>query len=60
MSPISESWTLFRYPGQWEKSDLDCVLGKGDQLFKSIDKFRYLEIEYLQQKFLIESSSVNG
>ena len=47
MSLISLSWTLFESPGLWYKFDLDCILSKGDQLFKFIGKFRYLGIENL-------------
>ena len=36
---------LFKYPRLGDKFDLHCVLTKGDQLFKSTRKFRYLEIE---------------
>ena len=36
MSLISLSWILFKSPGLWDKFDLDCILGKGDQLFKFI------------------------
>ena len=39
---------------------LDCILGKGGQLFIFIGKFRYLGIKDLAQKFLIENSSVNA
>ena len=39
---ISVSWTLFKSPGLWNKFDLDCILGKGDQIFKFIGRFRYL------------------
>ena len=46
--------TLFRSLGQWNKFDLDRILGKGDQLFKSLCKYRYLGIEDLSQEFLIE------
>ena len=49
MSLISLSWTLFKPPGLWYKFDLDCILSKGDQLFKFIGKFRYLGIENLPQ-----------
>ena len=35
------------------------MLGKGDQLFKFIGKFRYLGIEDLPQEFLIENSLIN-
>ena len=45
---VSVSWTLLRSPGPWNKFDLDCILGKGDQLFKFICQFRYLGIEAYQ------------
>ena len=40
----SVGWTLLKSPGHWGKFDLDCILGKGDQLFEYIGKFRYLGI----------------
>ena len=43
----------------WNKFDLDCMLGKGDQLFKFMAKFRYLGMEDLQQEFLVENPSIN-
>ena len=46
-------------PGQWDKFILDCILGKGDQLFKFTGIFRYLGMEGLPQEFLIENFSVN-
>ena len=39
--------------------DLDPILGKGDQLFKLIGKFRCLGIESLPQEFLIENCTIN-
>ena len=54
MSLITVIWTLFRSPGQWKKLDLDGLLGKGDQLFKSLNRFRYLGIENLLQEFSIQ------
>ena len=54
MSVITVIWTLFRSPGQWKKLDLDGLLGKGDQLFKSLNRFRYLGIENLLQEFSIQ------
>ena len=51
MPLISLSRTLFKSPGLSDKFDLDCILGKGDQLFKFIGKFRYLGIEDLPQEF---------
>ena len=59
MSLISVSYTLFKSPGLWDKVDLDCILGKDDQLFNFIDKFRYIGMKDLTQEFLIESSYVN-
>ena len=58
MSLIFVTWTMFISPGLWDKFDLDYVLGEEDQLFKFIDKFRYLGLEDLTQ-FLIKNSSVN-
>ena len=59
MPLISVTWALFRSPGMWDTFDLDCVLGKGGQLFKSIGKFRYLGMEDLPQVFLVKNSSIN-
>ena len=59
VSLISLSWTLFKSPGLRDKYDLNYTLGKGDQFFKFIGKFRYLGMEDLSQEFLIENSSVN-
>ena len=38
---------------------LDCILQKGDLLFKSLKNYRYLGIEDLPQEFPIENSSIN-
>ena len=56
MSLISVTWTLFRSPGMWNTFDLDCISGKGVQLFKSVGKCRYLGIEDLSQESLVENS----
>ena len=53
------TWTLFRSLGMWNKIDLDCTLGKGDQLFIFTGTFRYLGMEDLQQEFSVENSSIN-
>ena len=49
MSLVSVIWTLLRSPDLKDVFDLDCILIKGDQMFKFIVKFRYLEIEDLSQ-----------
>ena len=43
----------------WDKFDLDCMLGKGDQSFKFMGKFRYLGMEDLPQELLVGNSSIN-
>ena len=59
ISLISVSWKLFKYPGLWNNFYLDYILGKGEYLFKFINKFRYLWMEDSPQEFLIENFSVN-
>ena len=59
MPLISLSQKLFGSPGQCNKLDLDFILGIEDQLFTSLDKFRYLRKEDLLQEFLIEGFAVN-
>ena len=59
MSFMSVSWILFKSPGMWDKFELDCILARGDQLFKFIGKFRYLGVEDLPQEFLLENYSMN-
>ena len=56
---MSVSWILFKSPGIWDKFELDCILARGDQLFKSIGKFRYLGVEDLPQEFLLENYFMN-
>ena len=41
---------LFKSIGLWNQCDLDSILDKGDQLFKSTSKSRYLGVEELPQK----------
>ena len=53
------SWTMFKSPGLWDKFNLDCILGKEDQLIKFIGKFGNLEIEDLPQAFFKENASIN-
>ena len=59
MTLISVIFTLFQSPGLWEKFHLDCILDKGDDLFKCIGKFRFLGMEDLLQDFLTKNSSTN-
>ena len=56
---MSVTWILFSSPGMWNKFHLDCVLGKGNQLFKFIEEIRYTGMEDLPQDFLVENSCIN-
>ena len=59
MSLMSVCWTLFKLVSIWDSFDLDCILQKGDFLFKSLSKYRYLGLEELPQEFFIENLSIN-
>ena len=50
---------MFRSPGRWDKLGLDSILGKGNQLFKSVGKCRYLGMEDLPEEFFLECFTVN-
>ena len=50
---------MFRLIGRCDRFYLDCILVRGDQLFESIGRFKYLAIEDLPQKLLNENSSIN-
>ena len=53
MSLMSVFWTLFKSASIWDSFDLDCILQKGDFLFKSLNSYRYIGME----EFFIENSS---
>ena len=59
MSLMSVAWTLFRFHGISYKFELYSILCKGGELFKFIEKFRYLGMEDLPLEFLAENSSIN-
>ena len=59
MSLTSVCWTLFKSASIWDSFDQDCVLQKGDLLFKSLNNYIYLGIEDLSQEFFIENSPIN-
>ena len=51
MSLLSVCWTFFKSVSIWDYFDLDCILQKGDILFKSLNNYRYLGMEDLPQEF---------
>lgn len=59
MPLISVSLTLFKSLSLRGEFKLDCIVGKEDQLFKCIGKFRHHGMEDLPQEVLIENCSVN-
>ena len=56
---MSVCWTLFKSAKIWASFDLDCILQKGDILFKSLNNYRYLGMEGLSQEFFIKNSAIN-
>ena len=44
MSLVLVRWVLFKSPGLWNTLDLDCILSKGDRLFKFMGKFKHIGI----------------
>ena len=44
ISVILVRWILFRSASPWDELDLDGILGKADQLVKSLGTCRYLGI----------------
>ena len=56
MSLMSVSWTLFKCESIWDSFDLDCILQKGDILFKSLNNYAYTGMEDIPQEIFIENS----
>ena len=40
MSLMSVCWALFTSASKWDSFGLDCILRKGDLLFKSLNNYR--------------------
>ena len=59
MSLLSISWTVIKLPSFWDIFDLDSILYRGDQLFKSLEKYRHLGVEDLPPQFFIENHPMN-
>ena len=57
MSLMSVCWTLFKPASIGDSFDLDCILQKGDILFKPLNNYIYLGVEDLPQEFFIENST---
>ena len=59
ISLIAVRWSLIKSISRWDIIDLDQILGKGDEFFKSLDKFKLLGIEGLPTKIEIYSHSID-
>ena len=58
-SLMSVCWTLFKSTGILDFLEFDCILQKGDLLFKSLNNYICIRMEDLPQKFWIEDLSIN-
>ena len=60
MSLMTISWTLFMLPSFWDLLDLDTILQKGNELFKSLHKFRCLGVDDLLHGFVIKTCFITA
>ena len=47
ISLLAACWRLIKSISRWDSNDLDRLLGKGDELFKSFSKFKLLRVDNL-------------
>ena len=59
MSLTAVCWSLIKSISRWDGIDLDQTLGKGDELFKSLNKFKLLGVQDLPTKIEIYSHSID-
>ena len=50
ISLMAACWRLIKSISRWGSNDLNRILRKGDELFKSINKFKLLRVEDLPIK----------
>ena len=58
MALMSICWTLFKRVALFDCLELDSILENGDQLFKTIQLFRYLGIDDLPTSFYFQRMSI--
>ena len=56
---MSINWTLFKLPQFWHLIDLDSILQKWGELFKSVNEFRFPGVEGLPHRFLTENCLID-
>ena len=59
MALIAVYWTLLKRISLWKTAYLDCILQKGDDLFKKLNLMRILSVDDLPQNCKIEDVSLN-
>ena len=52
-------WSLIKSISRWDSNDLDQILRKDDELFKSLNKFKLLGVENLPTEIEIHSHSID-
>ena len=59
MSLMAVCWSLTKSVSRWDGIDLDQILGKDDELLKSVNKFKLLGVEDLPTKVEVYSQSID-
>ena len=59
VSLMAVCWSLIKSISKWDSNDFDQILRKGDELFKSLNKFKLLGVEDLPTKIEIYSHSID-
>ena len=59
ISLMAVCWSFTKSISRWDSNDLDRILRKGDELFKSLNKFKLLGDEELPTKIEIYSHSID-
>ena len=59
ISLIAVSWSLIKSISKWDSNHLDRILGKGGELFKSLNKFKLIGVEDSPTKLEIYSHSID-
>ena len=58
MALMSICWTFFKRVALFDCIELDSILENGDQLFKTIQIFRYLGIDDLPRYFIFKECQI--
>ena len=59
ISSMAVCWSIIKSISRWDSNDLDQILRKGGELFKSLNKFKLLGVEDLPTKMEIYSHSID-